>query len=195
MWQRPVGAPKVDLERERVFSRLAVEHPLQWCVGNKSTVPVILPVDFGGRKTGRQRTAGHDVLRPYAIGGGVEIGKGPSSNVRGADTEAHATGIDPVEIHQTFEGSPQRRSIVVAGLVRCVRGPQRGRWQTRSKKTRSAKQEDIHGSSLIDEVMNKRISKFDGFEIWDTYRRRADGLPEFAKAIHTLVRGIAGDDC
>src|SRR5215813_14558776 len=105
MWQRPASAPKVDLERERIFPRSAVEHPLQRSVGNKSTVPVILPVDFGGRKTGRQRTAGHDVLRAYAIGGGVEIGKGPSTNVHGADTEAHATGIDPVEIHQPFKGS------------------------------------------------------------------------------------------
>src|SRR5215813_10163681 len=168
MWQRPAGAPKVDLERERVFSRLAVERPLQWSIGNKSTVPVILPVDFGGRKAGRQRTAGHDMLRRYAIGGGVEIGKVPSTNVHGAHTEAHATGIDLVEIHQTFEGSLQRRSIIVAGLVRCVRGPQRPRWYTRSKKIRSPKQEDIHGSSLIDKVMNKRILKFDGFEIWDT---------------------------
>src|SRR5262249_10638127 len=123
MWQGPVGAPKVDLEREGVFSRLAVEHPLQRRVGNKSTVPVILPVDFGGRKTGRQGTAGHDMLRGYAIGGGVEIGKGPSTNVHGADTEAQATGIDPVEIHQPFKGSLQRRSVIVAGLVRCIRGP------------------------------------------------------------------------
>src|SRR5262245_4132573 len=168
MWQRPGAAPEVDLERERVFSRAAVEHPLQWSVGNKSTVPVILPVDFGGRKAGRKRTAGYDMLRPYAIGGGVEIGKVPGSNVRGAHTEAHGTGIDPVEIHQTFEGSPHRRSIIVAGLVWCIHWPQRRRWHTRSKKIRSAKQEDIHGSSLIDKVMNKRILKFDGFEIWDT---------------------------
>src|SRR5215510_8060613 len=195
MWQRPGPAPKVDLERERVFSRLAVERPLQWSVGNKSTVPVIFPIDFGGRKAGRQRTAGHDMLWPYAIGCVVEIGKVPSTDVHGAHTEAHATGIDPVEIHQALEGRLQRRSIVVAGLVRRVRGPQRRRWHTRSKKIRSAKQEDIHGSSLIDKVMNERILQFDGFEIWDTYRRRADGLPEFAKALHTLVRGIAGDDC
>src|ERR1700756_4510670 len=167
MWQRPAGAPKIDLERERVFPRLAVEHPLQWSVGNKSTVPVILPVDFGGRKAGRQRTAGHDMLRPYGIGGGVEIGKVSSTNIHGADAEAHASGIDPVEIHQTLEGSLQRRSIIVAGLVRCARGPQRRRGHPRSKKIRSAKQEDIHGSSLIDNVMNKRILKFNGLEIWD----------------------------
>src|SRR5215468_3994474 len=123
MWQRPAGAPKIDLERERVLPRLAVEHPLQRSVGNKSTIPIILPVDFGGRKAGRQRTAGHDMLRPYAIGGGVEIGKVPSTNVHGAHTEAHATGIDLVEIHQTFESSFHRRSIIVAGLVRRVRGP------------------------------------------------------------------------
>src|SRR5262249_58734975 len=102
MWQRPAGAPKVDLERERVLSRLAVEHPLQWSVGNKSTVPVILPADFGGRTTGRQRAAGHDMLRPYAIRGGDEIVKVPSTNIHGAGTEAHATGIDPAEVQQPF---------------------------------------------------------------------------------------------
>src|SRR5215475_7384003 len=154
MWQYPVGAPKVDLERERVFSRLAVEYPLQRSVGNKSTVPVILPVDFGCRKAGRQRTAGHDMLRLYAIGGGVEIGKVSSTNVHCAHTETHATSIDPVEIDQTFEGSSQRRSVIVASLVRCVRGPQRRRRQTRSKKIRSAIQKDVHGSSLIDKVMS-----------------------------------------
>src|SRR5215475_15014700 len=105
MWQRPAGAPEVDLERERVFARPAVEHPLQRSVGNKSTIPIILPVDFGGRKAGRQRTAGHDVLRPYAMGGGVEIDKVSSTNIHGPDAEAHASCIDPVEIHQALKSS------------------------------------------------------------------------------------------
>src|SRR5262249_41546593 len=116
MWQRPTGAPKVDLERERVFSRLAVEHPLQRSVGNKSTVPVILPVDLGGRKAGGQRTARHDMLRPYAVGGGVEIGKVSSTDIHCADAETHVPGIDPVEIHQLLEGSLQGSSIIIAGF-------------------------------------------------------------------------------
>src|SRR5215510_4190747 len=105
MWQRPAGAPKVDLERERILSRSAIENPLQWSIGNKSTVPIILPVDFGRWKPGRQRTRGHDMLRSYAMGGGVEIGKVSSTDIHGADAETHASCIDPVEIHQTLEGS------------------------------------------------------------------------------------------
>src|SRR5262245_49942768 len=123
MWQRPAGAPKVDLKRERVFPRFAVEHPLQRSVGNKSTVPIIFPIDFGGRKARRQRAAGQDMLGSYAMGGGVEIGKVPRTNIDGADAEAHASCIDPVEIHHTLEDSLQRRSVIVAGLVRGARGP------------------------------------------------------------------------
>src|SRR5215470_11280620 len=195
MWQRPAGAPKIDLERQRVFPRSAVERPLQRSVGNKSAVPIILPVDFGGCKAGRQRPAGHDMLRSYAIGGGVEIGKVSGTDIHGANAEAHGSGIDPVEIHQPLEGSLQGRSIIVAGLVRAARGPQCRRRHTRSKKIRSAKQEDAHGSSLIDKLMNKSVSKLDGFEIWDAQRRRANGLPKFTKSIDALVRGIAGNDC
>src|SRR5690242_1747928 len=167
MWQRSAGAPKVDLERERVFPGLTVEHPLQGSVGNKSTVPIIPPIDFGGRKARRQRTAGHDMLRSYAMGGGVEIGKVSSSNIYGADAEPHVSCIDPVEIRQTLEGSLQRRSVIVAGLVRGAGRPQRRRRHTRGKSIRSAKQEDVQGPYLIDEVMNKRIRKLNGFEIGD----------------------------
>src|SRR5262245_4256057 len=167
MWQRTAGTPKVDLERERVFPRLAVEHPLQRSVGNKSTVPIIFSIDFCGRKARRQRAAGHDMLRSYAMGGGVEIGEVSSTDIYGADAEPHVSCIDPVEIHQTLKGSLQRRSVIVAGLVRGAGRPQRRRRHTRSKNVRSAKQEDVQGSYLIDNVMNKRIRKFNGFEIGD----------------------------
>src|SRR5262245_23168320 len=194
MWQRPAGAPKVDLERQRVFPWLGVEHPLQRRVGNKSTVPIILSVDFGGRKAGRQRAARYDMLRSYALGGVVEIGKVPGTNIHGADAEAHGSGIDPVEIHQPLEGSLQRRSVIVAGLVRGFGRPQRRRRHARSKKIRSAKQEDVYGSSLIDQLMHKRVLQFNGYEIWDAQGRRADGLPKFTQSIDALVRGIAGDN-
>src|SRR5215813_2291264 len=120
----------------------------------------------------------------YAMGSGVEIGKVSSADIYCAHAKAHVPCVDPVEIHQALESSLQRRSVIVAGLVWGTRGPQRHRRHTRSKKIRSAKQEDVHGSSLIDEVMNKRILKFNRFEIWDAYRRRADGLPKIAKSIH-----------
>src|SRR5262249_32803710 len=167
MWQRPPRTPKVDLERERVFPRLAVKHPLQRSVGNKSAIPIILAVDFGGRKARRQRTAGQDMLRSYALGGRVEIGEVSSTTIYAAGAEAHDGSIDPVEIHQTREESLQRRSIIVAGLVWGARGPQRRRRHTRNKKIRSAEQEDVHGSYLIDKVVNKRIRKLNGFEIGD----------------------------
>src|SRR5262250_1735270 len=107
------------------------------------------------------------MLRSYAIGSGVEIGKVSGTDIHGANAEAHGSGIDPVEIHQPLEGGLQGRSVIVAGLVRAARGPQRHRRHTRNKKIRSAEHEDVHSSSLIDELMNKRVSKFNGFEIWD----------------------------
>src|SRR5215471_15398549 len=135
------------------------------------------------------------MLRFYAMGGGVEIIKVASANIHGADAETHASCIDPVEIHQTLEGGLQRRSIIVAGPVRGSRRPRHRRQQTRNKKIGGAEQKDVHGSSLIDKLMSKHILEFNGFEIWNAYRRRADGLPEIAKSIHPLVRGVAGDDC
>src|SRR5262249_41924671 len=161
----------------------------------KSTVPIILSINFSSRKARRQRAAGQDMLRSYAMGGGVEIGKASSTDIDGADAEAHVSCIDPVEIHQTLEYSLKRRRIIVAVLVRGARGPQCRRWHTRNKKIRGPKQEDVHSPYLIDKVMHKRIWKFNRFGIWDAYRRRTDGLPKFAQPIHALVRGVSGDDC
>src|SRR5215471_3752441 len=107
------------------------------------------------------------MLGSYAIGGGVEIGKVSSTDIHRADAQTHMSCVDPVEIHQALEGSPQGRSIIVAGLVRAARGPRHRRWHTWSKKIRGAEQEDAHGSSLIDELVSQRIFKFNGFEIRD----------------------------
>ena len=38
--------PQVDLKSQRVAPRLAVEDPLQWRVGDKPAVPIILAVDL-----------------------------------------------------------------------------------------------------------------------------------------------------
>src|SRR6516165_4546885 len=108
MWQFTACVPEIDLERERILARFVVEHPLQWRVGDKSAVPIVFAVDFGSRKAGRQRTAGNDMLRSNASTRGVEINKVASAYVHAADAEAHASGVDPVEIHQAFERSLER---------------------------------------------------------------------------------------
>src|SRR5437588_390594 len=52
--QLAARVPQIDLERERVEPRLVLQYPLQRRVGNETAVPIILAVDFGGGKAGRQ---------------------------------------------------------------------------------------------------------------------------------------------
>ncbi len=83
--------------------RPACEHPLQRRVGNKSAVPIILTVDFGGREARREGAAGDNMLRSNAMGCGVEIGKISSTHAHCADAEARESGVDKVEIHKTLK--------------------------------------------------------------------------------------------
>src|ERR1700730_3592353 len=60
--------PEIDLEGEGVLARLGIDHPLQGWIRNEAAVPILLALDLDRRKTGRQRAAGHDVLRPDRVG-------------------------------------------------------------------------------------------------------------------------------
>src|SRR6266850_2739903 len=52
---------EVDLEyRPAALARL-LEHIVEWCVGGKAAVPVVLAIDLDRRQSGRQRGARHDV--------------------------------------------------------------------------------------------------------------------------------------
>src|SRR5262249_8147178 len=97
--------------------------PLQGCVGDEAAIPIILAVDFGCGKTGRQRAAGNDVLGPDAMGRVVEIGEVTGSDVDGANAEPEVTGIDAIEIHQARERPLERGSVIVARLVDAAPGP------------------------------------------------------------------------
>src|SRR5450432_2901373 len=98
-------APDIHLKGKRVLPRSAVEHPLQWRVGNKTAIPVVFSLDFGSWETGRQRAAGDHMRRRDVVGRAVEVREIAGSHVHGADTEPHRASIEPIKIHQTFEGT------------------------------------------------------------------------------------------
>src|SRR5271167_891487 len=104
---------QIDLKRERVLSRPAVEHPFERRVGNEATVPVMLALDLGRREAGRQGATGDHMLSEDLVGGAVEVDEVAGSNIDGADTEARRAGVNQVEIHQTFKGRPQRGNVVI----------------------------------------------------------------------------------
>src|SRR5262249_37609824 len=126
-WQLALRVPEIDLEGERVSPRPAVEHPLQRCVGNEATIPIILAIDLGGWKAGRQRAAGDDMRRGDPMGGGVEIDKIPRPYVDRADAQARATGIDAIKVDEALERGLQRSYIIVADRVRTVDFPRHQR--------------------------------------------------------------------
>src|SRR5258708_1558450 len=65
--------PEVDLERQGVEMRTAVDDPLQWGVRDQAAIPVVLAFDLHGCEPRRQGCARHDVLRPDRVRRGVEI--------------------------------------------------------------------------------------------------------------------------
>ena len=148
-------APEIDLERQRVQPRPAVEHPLQRRVGNEAAVPIIFAVDLGRRKSGRQRAAGDDMRRADAMGRGIEIDEVAGSDIHRADAEAHGAGIEPVEVHQALERRLQRSDVIEAELVGASGdGQNNGREQTRREEMRRAEQHDAQRAGLIDEAVN-----------------------------------------
>jgi len=55
---RTVGVEQVDLKAEATAAREAVEHALQWSIGHKPAVPILLAVDLHRRKPRWQGAAG-----------------------------------------------------------------------------------------------------------------------------------------
>src|SRR5262249_14923810 len=77
--------PEIDLEGKRISPRTAIEYPLQGCVGNEPSIPIVLAIDFGRRKARRQRAAGDDMRWADPVGGGVEIDEISGPDVDRAD--------------------------------------------------------------------------------------------------------------
>src|SRR5262249_115696 len=69
-----------------------------------------------GRKAWRQRTAGHDMLRPDLMGSGVEIFEVAGPDIHGADTEPHLARIQAIEIHHSFQRLSERADVIEAFL-------------------------------------------------------------------------------
>jgi hypothetical protein len=109
-----VRAPQIELKNEGVFVGAAVEQPLQRCVGDEAAVPVEFSRDFRSWKAGRQRAAGHHMMRANLVGGVIEVDEVAVADVHSADTEASYSGIYQVKVHQAFERGFEWGSIVVA---------------------------------------------------------------------------------
>src|SRR5262249_42933385 len=110
-WQLTLCVPEIDLEGERVSPRPAVEHPLQGRIGDDAAIPIVLAIDLGGRKAGRQRTAGDDVRRGDPVRGAVEIDEIAAPYIDRADAQARAAGVDAIEVDEALERGLQRRYI------------------------------------------------------------------------------------
>ena len=114
------GAPEIDLEGQRILTRSAVEHPLQRRIRHEAAVPILLAVDLGRWKPGRQRAAGHHMRRADLMRGVVEIDEVAGADVHSADAETHRAFIDQVEVHQALERGFEGRDVVETdGLGGC----------------------------------------------------------------------------
>src|ERR1700754_4507954 len=107
-------APKVYLESQCVAARLRVDDPLERCIRYKPAVPVVFAFDLNAREARRQCCAGHYVLGPNDVSGGVKTNEIAGPYVDRADAEASCAGIDTVEIHETLQRAPEIADVVKA---------------------------------------------------------------------------------
>src|SRR5208283_3972086 len=123
---------------QRILPWLGRKHPLQRRVGNEAAVPIMLALDFGGGKAGRQGAARYDMFHADIMRGVVEMDEVAGFHIHRADTETCDAGIDEVEIHQAFEGSFQWSDIVIAQGNNIFRYERHGRRKPWLKEARSA---------------------------------------------------------
>ena len=147
-------APQIDLKGQRILARLAGKHPLQRRVRNKTAIPIMFALDFGGRKTRRQGTARHDMFHADIMRGVVEIDEIAGSHIHRADAETGNAGIDEVEIHQAFEGRFQRGNIVIAQGINVSRYERHRRRDPRLEEARRAPEQIAQCAKLIEPCMN-----------------------------------------
>src|SRR6185312_15863418 len=102
-------------------------------VRGDATIPVVFTFDDNGRKTGRQRAGGHDVLRLDLLAELpeleiVEIFQITRGHADGTDAEPRLQIVDAIEVDQPLQRLLQRRGVVIALRLRAARRPQ-GRWR------------------------------------------------------------------
>src|SRR5262249_62346189 len=104
------GAPEIDLKGQRVLAGALVKDPLQRWVRDEASVPVEFALDLDRRKAKRKGSARHHVLGSDRMCCVIEVDEIASAHVRRADTEAHVTGIDPIEVDKPLERALQQIS-------------------------------------------------------------------------------------
>src|SRR6266536_387828 len=188
-WEIALCIPEVDLEGEGIAARLGIDHPLQRRIGNEAAVPILLAFDLDCRKTGRQRAAGHDVLRPDGVSGVVEIDEVAGSDVDRARAEARHPGVESIEIHQTLQCLLEGIGVVKAG---CFARPTRlhpGGHRTRREESRCTTRESEIGAHLVEEIAAVVAERRP-----TPWRVRSRLRPKLAQPVYASTGRVAGDD-
>ena len=160
-------APQVDLNGKRVSPRPIIEYPLQWCVGNEAPIPIIFAVNLSGGKTGWQLAARNDMRRADAMSFGVEVHEISSAHIHRTDAQAHASGVDAIEVHEALERGLQRGYVIVADGIRTASSAPQARWRKpRGKEMRGTEEKDPKGTGLIDPAVDSLILDFERWDIW-----------------------------
>src|SRR5262249_29637417 len=101
------------LEDHPAAAWIVVHHELQRRVGEETPVPIQLTLNLDGRKTRRQRTASHDVLRADRHLPAVEISEIAGLDVNSANAQTDfLSSVDAIEIDESFQRSSKRRCRV-----------------------------------------------------------------------------------
>src|SRR5262249_13754342 len=92
---------------------------LQWRVGHKASIPIVLAIYLDGGKAGWQCSARHDVLWPNRVGFGVEVDEIARPHIDSARAVTRDAGVETIKVDEALQ-----RVLERFGVVETV-GPQR----------------------------------------------------------------------
>ena len=155
------GAEQIDLEDADIFLMIASIHdPLQWRVGDKAAIPIVLAFDFDGREARRQRAGSGNVQRIDAAAvlelGAVEIAEVGAFDLDRANAQPRGAAVEQVEIDQAFQRLDERRRVVERD--RRVAAEERDRvGQTRLVEAIHANSRGPGGGEFVEEAAKQRF--------------------------------------
>src|SRR5581483_26859 len=155
----------------------------------------MLALDLDGGEAGRQRAAGHHMLRSDYLRPSVEIGQVAAAHIDGAEAETRVLpGIQAVAVDEALERGFERPGVIIA---RCLDGAGRMKPWIEEPRTEEARRSGVgnhSGAHLIDLCARSLASKEAAYVGVEAHGRGGDFLPELPQPVGASLGRIASDD-
>src|SRR5215471_5807793 len=189
-------APEIHLKREGILAEAVLGDPLQRRVRDQTAVPIIFAFDLGWGKSGRQRTACHNVLGADGVRCSIEIYEITGAHIDRPDAQSGFAGIDALKIDEALKRALQQLRVVEACRLQGALGVEPRRGLAQREKSGSASKHGPVCAHLVEQPAREISLQPQVAEGAGPVEQRIcrDLFPEAAELRHTLGWMVTGDN-